>query len=185
MTPAVAVLMATYGQAAFIPRAVASLRAQTLSDWELAIIDDGSPDDTAGTVARLPRDDRIRCRRLPQNTGLGHALNVGLDDTEADLVAYLPSDDVLRRDHLATLVALLGEDAVLAHTGRRPAGPALQLVQLLHRRTEDRWIERDELETDDLERLFLGALRRRAPVDATARLSCDTTQHPRQRHRAI
>ena len=185
MTPAVAVLMATYGQAAFIPRAVASLRAQTLSDWELAIIDDGSPDDTAGTVARLPRDDRIRCRRLPQNTGLGHALNVGLDDTEADLVAYLPSDDVLRRDHLATLVALLGEDAVLAHTGRRPAGPALQLVQLLHRRTEDRWIERDELETDDLERLFLGALRRRGPVAATDRVTCEWTQHPRQRHRAM
>ena len=185
MTPGVSVLMPTYGQAAFIPRAVASLWAQTFEEWELIIVDDGSPDDTAATVAGLPRDERIRYRCLPDNSGLGHALNVGLDHTAADLVAYLPSDDVLHRDHLETLIELLGGGAVLAYSGRRPPGWDLQLVQLMHRRTEDRWIERPELESDDLERLFLSALRRRGPVVGTERVTCEWTQHPRQRHRAI
>ena len=47
MAAQVSVLMPTYGQAAFLGRAVASLLAQTLTDWELVVVDDGSPDATA------------------------------------------------------------------------------------------------------------------------------------------
>ena len=185
MTAIVAVLMPTYAQAAFLPRAVASLRGQTFEDWELVIVDDASPDDTPATVAALAADERIRYHRLAANGGLGRSLNVALDLAAADRIAYLPSDDVLLRDHLATLLDLLGDGAVLAHTRCRPADRILQLVQLMHRRTEDRWLERDELESDDHERLFLGALRGRGRTVASERVTCEWTQHPHQRHRAI
>ncbi len=121
IAPAVAVLMPTYGHAFFIRRALDSLFAQTFAHWELVIVDDGSPDDTAAAVATYLADPRARYRRLERNRGLGAALNVALDIARAPLVAYLPSDDVYYAAHLATLVAALDGDegAVLVYSGAR------------------------------------------------------------------
>ena len=189
--------MPTYDQAAFVRRALDSLLAQTLDDWELAIVDDGSPDDTAELVGPYLDDGRIRLLRLPENRGLGAALNAGLEATSAPLVAYLPSDDVLHADHLASLVAALeaAPDAVLAHSGVRyhynrsapaaPPGSCLQLVQVVHRRTPDRWVEREELVTDDLERMLWQCLRARGPVVTSGRVTCEWVDHPDQLHKVV
>ena len=75
--PSVSVLMPTYEQSCFIERALDSLLAQTLVDWEAIIIDDGSRDGTGQLLARYTDDIRIRYFRLPENQGLGHALNQG------------------------------------------------------------------------------------------------------------
>src|SRR5919198_6646006 len=76
--PRVSVLMPTYDHAHFILRAIDSLLAQTLTDWELIIVDDGSPDDTADLVKPYLADERIRYHRLEGNAGLGTALNYAL-----------------------------------------------------------------------------------------------------------
>ena len=183
--PRVSVLMPAFEQAAFLPRAVASLVAQTEPDWELLVVDDGSSDDVAGALAPFAADGRVVLHRLASNRGLGAVLNVGLERARAGLIAYLPADDVLHADHLATLIGLLGKDAVLAHTVCAPTDARLQLVQLMHRRTDDRWVEREELESDDLELLLLGRLRKRGRVAAGSRVTCQWTQHPDQRHRRI
>lgn len=172
--------MPVHAQAAFVPRAVASLLAQDLTDWELVVIDDGSPDDVA---AALVSDRRIALHRLPANRGLGAALNEGLARARAPLVAYLPADDVLHADHLSTLAQGLEDpDVTLAHARCEPGAPQLQLVQVMHRRTADRWIERPQLESDDLELLFFARLQNRVGID---RVTCRWTQHPAQRHRAF
>jgi hypothetical protein len=183
--PRVAIVMPVFQQAAFLPRAVASLCAQTESDWELVVVDDGSTDDVPGALAPFAADPRVSLLRSEQNRGVGAALNVGLEHSSAALIAYLPADDVLHADHLTTLLALASDDVVLAHTGCAPADDRLQLVQLVHRRTPDRWLERDDLESDDLELLLLGRLRERGRVAGTARVTCQWTQHPAQRHRRI
>ncbi len=189
--------MPTYDQAAFVRRAVSSLLAQTYANWQLLVIDDGSPDETAALVEPYLRDPRISLHRLERNEGLGHALNVGLDATDAPLVAYLPSDDVLHADHLRRLVDRLDAEpaAVLAHSGVRhhynrsaPGvidGSWLQLVQVLHRRTEDRWLERRELVTDDLERMFWGRLRRHGAFAGTGEVTCEWVDHPHQLHKVV
>ena len=119
--PRVTVVMPTFKQEPFVRRALESLLAQTLTDWELVIVDDGSPDGTGEAVAPYLNDTRVRYHRLDRNHGLGRALNVGLDLARADLVAYLPSDDVVYADHLATLAACLdaAPEAVLAYSGVR------------------------------------------------------------------
>ncbi|MDQ1918953.1 glycosyltransferase [Massilia pseudoviolaceinigra] len=134
---------------------------------------------------------------LPHNTGLGNALNCALNLARAPLIACLPSDDVFYREHLATLCAALHArpDAVLAYAGVRHhynreadgliAGTALQLVQCMYRRSELRWTDRDELESDDLERLFWGRLRELGPFTGTGQLSCEWTSHPAQRHKLM
>jgi hypothetical protein len=179
----VSVVMPVFAQTAFVPRALSSLQAQTVTDWELIVVDDGSPDDVA---AVLPRDPRIRSLRHDRNRGLGAALNAGLDRARAGVIAYLPADDVWYLRHLAELLRLLERpDAVLAHTARTPPGPELQLVQVAHRRTDDRWTERPELESDDLELLFLDRLRAHGAAVSSEAVTCAWTQHPAQRHRAM
>src|SRR5690349_14629916 len=119
--PHVSVLMPTFKQEHFIRRALSSLLSQSLTDWELILVDDGSPDGTREVVRPYLDDERIHYVRLERNRGLGAALNVGLDRARADLIAYLPSDDVAYADHLAGLAARLDgyPRAALAFSGVR------------------------------------------------------------------
>ena len=193
----VAVVVPVHDQELWLPAALSSLQAQTLVDWECVVVDDGSPGDVVAALGAVADDPRVRVERLPTNVGLGAALNRGLDLTRAGLVASLPADDVLHADHLASLVAALdaAPDAPLAVAGVRHDeertslgridGEPLQLVQVLHRRTADRWLERSELTTDDLDRmLWTRLLAGREPV-STGRVSCTWTAHPAQRHRVL
>jgi hypothetical protein len=66
-----------------------------------------------------------------------------------------------------------------------PPGDGLQLVQVMHRRTPDRWVERPQLESDDLELLFFAALRRRGAAGRTGAVTAAWTDHPQQRHKAM
>lgn len=195
--PQVSVVMPTFEQSHFIRRALDSLLAQSLSAWEAIIVDDGSADDTGQVVLPYLNDPRIRYQQLPCNTGLGNALNQGLAMATAPMVAYLPSDDVYYREHLHLLSERLCNDpaAVLACSGLRyhynrsaggqVPGMALQLVQCMHRHTTLRWTVRDELETDDLDRLFWCRLRELGHFAVSPAVSCEWVQHPGQRHKLM
>ena len=189
--------MPTYDQDAFLPAAVASLLAQTEPSWELVVVDDGSPGDTRTALGPLVDDPRVRLEVLDANRGLGAALNRGLDSSTGDYVAYLPSDDLYFRDHLASLgealdaspSAILAIAGVRHHqsatSGGRIEGEPLQLVQVAHRRTEERWTEREVLTTDDLDRMLWDRLLRHGPPLETGRVTCEWGWHPRQRHKAL
>jgi len=195
--PRVTVVMPTFEQAAFLPRAVSSLLCQSFTSWELVVVDDGSRDGTAAALEPFLADARIRVRRFADNRGLGAALNAGLAEARGDVVAYLPSDDVYYADHLESLVAVLdaAPAAVAACSGVRHhynrmaegavPGHGLQLVQVAHRRGAERWVERHELVTDDLERMFWQALRARGAFEGTGRITCEWVDHPAQRHKVI
>ncbi|MGY1672301.1 glycosyltransferase [Geodermatophilus sp. SYSU D00710] len=183
MRPRVAVLVPVHDQAAFLPRALESLLAQEETAWEAVVVDDGSREPVA-----VPPDPRLRLVRTEDNRGLGAALNTALDATTAPVVAYLPADDVWFPDHLGTALDRLADPAVvLVRAGlAEPAGtPYAQLVQVAHRRTGDRWTERAELETDDLDRLMWTRVAARGTTTGTGRVTCAWTQHPGQRSRAI
>lgn len=195
-TPCVSVLMPTYAQQAFIARALDSLQAQSLEDWE-AIIVDANPDrHTEAVVTPWLEDPRVRYLRQPEQ-GLGRALNHALAAARAPLVAYLPSDDLYHRDHLQGLKATLDArpDAVLAYSGVRHhynrevpgqvPGDPLQLVQCMHRLRDLRWAERDEIESDDLERLYWQHLREHGAFVGTGVVSCEWVDHPQQRHKLM
>jgi len=197
VTAQVSVVMPTYDQDAFLPAAMASLLGQSFQDWECVVVDDGSPGDTAAALAAAGSDLRVRLETLPVNGGLGAALNRGLALSTGGYVGYLPSDDVWHRHHLATLVAALDQapDAALAVAGvrytdglteqqtpGRIAGEPLQLVQVLHRRTPDRWLDRSELTTDDLDRMLWDRLSEHGEVVHTGIVSCEWGRRPGQRH---
>lgn len=104
--PAVSVLMPVHNGGHFLRPALESLRAQTLADLEIIVVDDGSTDDTPAILAAW-NDPRLRVLTLPRNQGEAAARNHGLAAARAPLVALLDSDDLAYPDRLAKQAAFL------------------------------------------------------------------------------
>nr|WP_321986822.1 glycosyltransferase [uncultured Lichenicoccus sp.] len=106
----ITVVMTSYNYEAHILEALDSVRAQTLEILDLAIVDDGSSDQSVPLVlewARIHRDrfNRIRILRTVRNAGLGGARNVVCDAAETPWLMALDSDNRLRPEACATLLA--------------------------------------------------------------------------------
>lgn len=92
-----------------LEEAIASIRAQTLDDWEWIIVDDGSQDGTSGRLAEWARRDRrIRVTQAPAR-GLVQSLNAGLARCRGALVARMDADDVALPERLARQAAYMEE----------------------------------------------------------------------------
>ena len=93
-TPLVSVVMPAYNVDSFIEEAIASVIVQTITDWELIVIDDCSTDDTRKLVGEMAeKDARIRLVSNASNMGVAKTRNRGLDLCRGQYVALLDSDD--------------------------------------------------------------------------------------------
>lgn len=104
--PKVSVVIPVYRQAHYVAAAIASVLAQTLEDIEIIVVDDGSPDDVAGAVARASSDRRITLIRQ-ENKGLAGARNSGLAAATGDFLCFLDADDTYEPEKLEKQVRLL------------------------------------------------------------------------------
>lgn len=87
--PRFSVIIPTFNRAALVLEAIASVRAQTVSDYELIVVDDGSTDNTASTLGALANLRVIR----QANAGPGPARNAGLAAAAGEYTAFLDADD--------------------------------------------------------------------------------------------
>lgn len=111
--PKCSVIIPTYNRGYILEKSVNSVLAQTFTDYELIIVDDGSTDDTAKVVWRilesgLPGTDRIRYVAQEQQ-GKSAALNHGVGLAAGEWVAFLDSDDRWLPDKLASQFRALQE----------------------------------------------------------------------------
>lgn len=105
--PAISVIIPAWGMAHLVGEALTSLQAQGFRDWEAIVVDDGAPDDVAGTVAPFTKDDpRIRFLAT-SNGGPSLARNRAAAIARAPLIALLDGDDQLRPDHLEKMIAAI------------------------------------------------------------------------------
>jgi glycosyltransferase involved in cell wall biosynthesis len=105
--PTVSVIMPAYNVAPYIGDAIASALAQTVTDFELLVVDDGSTDDTARIAAAwAARDPRIRVLRKA-NGGISSARNHALAHAAGAFIAILDSDDLWEPNYLASQLATL------------------------------------------------------------------------------
>ena len=103
----VSVIIPAYNQATFIPKAVASLQAQTLESWECLVVDDGSTDNTAEIVANLAlHEPRVRLLQK-QNGGSASARDMGLQFVAGEFIQFLDADDTIAPNKLEQQVQLM------------------------------------------------------------------------------
>ncbi len=104
--PRVSVITPSYNGAAHIAATIDSVLAQTLTDWEMVIVDDCSTDDTRAVLASYT-DPRIRVIALPENLGPVGARNRAFAAARGRYVAGLDQDDLCHPDRFAFQAAFL------------------------------------------------------------------------------
>lgn len=102
-TPRFTVAVPAYNAEATIERTVASVIAQTFSDWELVICDDGSTDGTLEVVRALAREEGRTVVLSQENRGSGGAYNTAVRGSRGGLIVMLSADDLLLPGHLAAM----------------------------------------------------------------------------------
>jgi glycosyltransferase involved in cell wall biosynthesis len=146
MTPLISIIMPVWNGEAYLAEAVDSLLAQTFTDFELLVIDDGSTDRTPEILRRYA-DPRLRVLRL-EHAGIVVALNHGLANARADWVARLDADDLsephrLERQWQAvkqhphavlchTAVAFFGEGSIIPGAARLPRSRSFTALRLCY-----------------------------------------------------
>lgn len=105
----ITVIIPLYNKERFIARALKSVLAQTVDDYEVVVVDDGSTDRSAEVVSEF-RDPRFRIVRQ-ENLGPGAARNRGAQESRSECVTFLDADDELLPDFLAQNIGNLHSSA--------------------------------------------------------------------------
>jgi len=111
-TPAVSVIIPAYKAADHIAAALASVMGQSFPDFEVILINDGSPDSDRLESVIAPYRNRITYLRQP-NRGPSAARNLGIRHARAEFLAFLDSDDSWLPEYLAEQVRFQGADPSL------------------------------------------------------------------------
>ena len=115
MSQLVSIIIPTYNRAHLIGETLESILAQTYTQWECIIVDDGSTDDTVKVVASyVAKDNRFRLFKRP-HTRLKEAnacRNIGIENATGDYVFFFDSDDLLTPDHIEVKVRALQNNSV-------------------------------------------------------------------------
>lgn len=118
----VSVLLPVFNGADTLSSAINSILAQTLRDFELIIVNDGSTDDTLD-VARSFADPRVRVIDLTANVGLISALKIGLAEARGKLLARMDHDDICSPERLRRQAdAMRDTNAVICGSAIQPFG---------------------------------------------------------------
>ncbi len=119
-SPAVTICIPAFKAGPFIGETLASIRAQTFTDWEVIIIEDGSDDGTEAIVRTFAESvtQHVHFERHPANRGLPATRNTAIARARGEWIALIDSDDLWTPLHLEhAITAARGTGAELIHTG--------------------------------------------------------------------
>jgi teichuronic acid biosynthesis glycosyltransferase TuaG len=131
----VSIVVPVYNSAAFLDEAVQSVLAQTFSEWELLLVDDGSTDESPILCQRYAEQDQRIFYHRKENGGQASARNLGISKARFGLIAFLDSDDRWLQDKLEIQL----QEMITHHAGFVYA----MVKELLPGNGPDRYQERD------------------------------------------
>ncbi|MEL6494481.1 MAG: glycosyltransferase family A protein [Cyanobacteria bacterium J06623_7] len=103
--PRVSVIIAAYNLMAYLPATITNVFAQTFTDFELIVVDDGSSDNTSEWVSQLT-DPRVKLI-TQENQGLAGASNTGVSQAQGEYITFLDADDLWEPSKLEQQVQVL------------------------------------------------------------------------------
>lgn len=114
--PLVSVIMPSYNHAKYLPEAIESVLEQTLPDFELIIIDDGSIDGSQQIIEEYKKkDNRIRIILHNKNQGISNTFNELIESAKGKFLSPIASDDIWDKDKLRKQLEImeLDEDLII------------------------------------------------------------------------
>ena len=102
--PAVSVILPIYNVEPYLERCLRSLQAQTFSDFEAILVDDGSPDGCGAVIDRFSREDARFVPLHQANGGVGKARNEGIARASGRFIAFVDPDDFVGPNYLKHMV---------------------------------------------------------------------------------
>ncbi|MGN0307047.1 MAG: glycosyltransferase family 2 protein [Lachnospiraceae bacterium] len=93
----ISIIVPVYNAAKYLEKTIRMVQAQTISDWELLLVDDCSLDESCQVISHILHeqpDERIRLIRQEKNQGAAAARNRGLSEAKGRYIAFLDADDV-------------------------------------------------------------------------------------------
>ena len=139
--PVVTVVVPTYNRASLLVRAIGSVLAQTLRNWELIVVDDCSTDETE-QVVRSFSDDRIKYIRHDRNRRVSAARNTGIRCARGEYVAFLDDDDEWLPEKLQKVLEVFRNsdpEVGLVYTGEMILDARGKIVEI-SKATKSGWI---------------------------------------------
>lgn len=130
----VSIIMASFNREKYISESINSVIAQTYSDWELIISDDGSQDCTCSIVEKYSDiDSRVKLLVSPVNLGAAHARNMALHEAKGKYIAYLDSDDLWMKDKLKKQLDFMEhKNCGMCYTSYDIVGPQGEYRKTIH-----------------------------------------------------
>ena len=107
----VSIIIPTFNSEKFIAETIQSIQAQTYTNWEVIIVDDGSSDKTVSIVSKMAQlDPRIHLFQLEKNSGAGIARNLALNKANGRYIAFLDSDDLWKPTKLEKQIKFMTQN---------------------------------------------------------------------------
>jgi glycosyltransferase involved in cell wall biosynthesis len=129
-SPLVSVVIPVFNGASFIARAVESVLAQTCTDFEIIIVDDGSTDNTQAVLGQMAQTSAIICLHQ-DNAGPAQARNAGIQSAKGEYLAFLDCDDIWFPEKLEAQLAILRGKSQpgLVHSNYEVIDPTGRVIQ--------------------------------------------------------
>ena len=105
----ISIIIPVYNKIRYIATILQQVKAQSFTDFECLIIDDGSSDGSGAVCdAFAAKDQRFKVFHIP-NGGVSHARNVGLDAAQGEYITFIDADDGVKHDYLKNLICCAEE----------------------------------------------------------------------------
>jgi glycosyltransferase involved in cell wall biosynthesis len=112
-SPLVSVIIPVYNAERYIEKTIRSVLTQTLQDFEIIVLNDGSTDSSGEIIQRLQKEDK-RIIYIPKaNSGVSDTRNIGISNASGKYIAFLDADDIWKPENLEEKIK------VLEQTGKR------------------------------------------------------------------
>lgn len=104
MNPEISVIVPVYNAEKFVGKCIESVQAQTYTEWQLILVDDGSKDRSLEICQQYAGNDNRITVIHQENAGAGAARNTALDKATGEYVVFVDSDDTISRNYFSELV---------------------------------------------------------------------------------